>query len=399
MKSNGKKTYIILLISYAVVISIVGLRYFNLPNALVEKGIQHAEQVEIEIHAALDNQYSTRRDLLEKISEKYSMDIVVYNIDDGEEIIATIPYDEGDQLLGRVNSDVVILEAQSKVEYNDENMYVYYSIYQLSDYSLISEFYFKQAVAVMVSLIILIVFIFILQNNLYNPLVSIKDTLEKMDNYDLDNISGSYDVINEHLYEFSQKLAQDINLASKSQAKLERKAALLSDRNLRSLTVVKSLIHDLKTPIQSMIIENQLSVESDVEKVKGMNVDNYYKLTEEVNDILTVVKSENIGLIDNDTVDLVQVFATQLTRFQVKSESKGLYINLESPDEILISVDITTLRMLISNLISNILFYPVKNRNTSSTLIKCFFIWFYNQCTSLIVNGIIYINYYDIVYL
>lgn len=359
MRFNIKKSYTVLSISYIIVISVIIVRYFNLPQVFDNKELAYAEQIELKIDDALNHQYSERKVMLEEIAEEYAVDMVVYNNETKEEVIATVPYKNNPELVGRTTQDAVLLEAQRTVVFESEPMYVWYSIYHLTDYTLMADFYIEQSVAVMVSLMILIIFLFTLQKNLYDPLVSIKGSLDKMDNYELDSVSDSYDVINQRLHDFSVHLAKDIDLASVKQTELARSYELLTDRYQKNQTLLRSLIHDLKTPLLAMLIENQLMEDNQAQEILKVNDDNYHDLMKEINSILDLIKSDEINANNVKEFDLVTLLSSMMPRFSSSWQNKNLQLNIDTPDSIIIENDETSVRMLISNLLSNAINYSV----------------------------------------
>ncbi len=134
---------------------------------------------------------------------------------------------------------------------------------------------------------------------------------------------------------------------------------------------VANVSHELKTPIAAIrgmietIVDDEEMSRKDEKKFLTKIEKQSIRLSALVSDVLTVARLESDrSSIDKDVVDLGDMVDSVIRTFSSESESRGIIIHSDIPDEpVLVTGDEEALSQAISNLTDNALKYTASNEN------------------------------------
>ena len=145
---------------------------------------------------------------------------------------------------------------------------------------------------------------------------------------------------------------------------LERLATIDQTRS----EFVSNVSHELKTPITSMkvlaesLTQNETASAEDYKEFMGDIVDEIDRETKIINDLLTLVKTDNNSTEMNlEEADINEMMETIVKTVGPLAKQRGIDLSYESYREVIARVDQVKLSLAISNLIENAVKYNVDN--------------------------------------
>lgn len=353
-------TSVILLISYIVLIIFFAYNFLSLAdsyNGAEKKYISQAEQRLVEAFSLDESQIV---DALNQVIEDYPMELVIVN--NKEVFYQTLPYTVGTNLLGSLNRDVLLAEAEGSYPVGGSDMLVWYSIYQMSDQTYLQQFLSQQLLVVVLAFVVLSIFTFIMQQTLLAPLRKIKTSISKVDRYEFDGIDEATDEVNKSFGKFAHKIENVIHAVSRKHTQLETELQMERERLNNTIMVSRSLVHDFKSPIHQSMIENELFMEEEKENPKAVeiaqkNIAISDRLMKNINEVLAIMKKDVYSVVsEKEEIDLLELYTETLQLYQPQLFEKELYVNFEA-DEIKIMANKASIQLLVHNLISNMVQY------------------------------------------
>lgn len=240
-----------------------------------------------------------------------------------------------------------------------ENIYLYI-FSQLASVENTSSVLKQQLVIItLISLIIAVILSFFISSNLVRPLTHLTDTAELL-------AEGNYNVTFQGgVYTEADRLADALNFAKNELSK--------TDSLRREL--ISNVSHDLRTPLTMIKAYAEMIRDitgSNSEKRKAhldVIINESNRLTELVNDILTVSKYES-GTVE---IELSQVNLTEMTGYIVKAFSEmysyeGYVFSFDHDCEAVVEGDEKKLQQVLYNLIINAANFTGENKNVSVAL-------------------------------
>lgn len=156
-----------------------------------------------------------------------------------------------------------------------------------------------------------------------------------------------------------------------------RKVSLEAERERLRGNLLRSISHDLRTPLTSIlgsvstIIDNDEVLDSEIKKELLKNVyDDTVWLSQSFENILSMTRIDEGRLELNKKVEIVDEIVVEAIS-RVKKFSKSHNINLSLPDDIiLINADGLLIEQVLVNLIQNAVRYTPKNSNINIKIIR-----------------------------
>lgn len=339
------------------------LEYTKLPVRYNDVEKQYVSEIELKLKESLEANPADVIKRLEDITEEYAMDLVVLSEDDI--VFANVPYTLGQELLGSRNKDALIIESQGLFDYMDNTYNIWYVIYDMEISYFILGFVQRQFAIVLGTVLVLAGFSLLVQKLLYNPLRNLDTSLQELHDYKFDNIATGSDAVNKKLFGFKERLREDIKTVSRKHTDLEKALLVKRERLFNLITVSRSLIHDVKTPVHADMIENEIYANEhpheEVSVLAKANIERSKNIILELNTILEILKLESSSATQSiKTFDVAELFLKSLNRFKVSIIDKEIYLDPITPDSLIVNTDETAMTLLIHNLLSNAINHSIK---------------------------------------
>jgi Histidine kinase-, DNA gyrase B-, and HSP90-like ATPase. len=301
---------------------------------------------------------------------KYPIEIAVSK--EGELLFQTIPGNDLAEFRYTIQSEMISYEVRGIMETSHGKYDVWYVIYHQRPQDYFNALFYVILSFIFVAFTLLVLIIFILQKRLLDPLMKVKQAINKMEEDNLSTLELSedeisQDTIGEKVNQFAINLRQRVKVVSRNHTELEYALQLERERLSNLMLIARGIIHDLKTPVHQTLVENDYVLRerqelNDVEKViLAYNIRRMDKILNQINDALNIMDTDVTKMIeDNNDVDVVELFTNIKSAFQVTIREKEIIFISEIPDNLVININKVTLHMIIHNLLSNAIKYTTE---------------------------------------
>lgn len=366
MRTKRTKLNIYILIAaYLGIIAIFIASILFMPKWVNRFENQYIEKLEYKIYETIRvTPMEELEPALQKLYAEDAIELAVYQ--DNKAIIRTIPGDGSGTLQGAVNTKAIVAETKGTIERADgKKLGVWYVIYRPLLQGYMSNLTIYQIGFLMLSFLILLTVILSLQFITIKPLTQLKKSIQKLENYDLENIQqNSDDVMNESVGRFAVNLKQNIQAVSRTHSALEQALQLERERLSNLMTISRGLIHDLKTPVHQTLMENDLVLKKVVDTnpqtkiITEYNIERMEKIILRINDILNLMDTDVKGMMEvKNEFDVIDVFKNIRTVFENDLQNHALYLVAEIPEKLPVRMSKVAIHLIIHNLLSNAVKY------------------------------------------
>lgn len=357
-----------------IVVFVVNMLRFDDKQITAEYNFVYKMESSIK-EALIQDNYDDIKSQLSKLTDEHSLEIAV---DDGEKVIySTVPHKVGMNHFDTVNKNAVLAESQTSLEtpYGVRN--VWYLMYTLSDTEVFGSYFANQAILMVIAFVVLSGAIAYLGFYVIKPMIKIRESIEQASNFNFETITPDTDAVNTEFYQFTGKLENKLGLVSRQYTELEKQLQINKEHLKNTLVVSRSFIHDLKTPLHQVILENDFYLANlpyqseELIELTAINNSVIEKLIKNINEVLLIMKNDVYQeLKDKETIDLEELMYEVIKMFNTHIKNKKLSINLEFDNDVHVYSNKTTIRLLLHNLISNMIQYSKENSEASITVFE-----------------------------
>lgn len=243
----------------------------------------------------------------------------------------------------------------------DKNSYtfIYSNLQDISDFTLIIK---KQIMYIfIVSIFVAVIISVFLSTKITYPITNITKKAKKLG-------SGDFDI------EYDESGIKEID--ELSETLYEAQKELVKTDELRR-DLMANVSHDLKTPLTMIKAYAEMIRDISYKNPEKMNehlaiiVDETDRLTVLVNDILDLSKMQsNADTLQLEKFDLAKEIHNIVKKYQIIKETEKYVINVNMPDEIIITADKKKLIQVIYNLVNNAINYTGEDKQVTINVIK-----------------------------
>lgn len=366
MSKNRKPSLLLytLLAAYLALVAMFVTILVMFPQWVKQQELRYSSVVQDKIYTVIKE---TPKELLEKelvnIRKTYPFEISIYKKE--QKIFQTLPEISFSNLRNILHDDVIIIEQQGVIDADTGESYqVWYSIYRLPVQQYLDSIFMLQILLIGVSFLIVLTVSIILQKMLIKPLNQVKDSIEKLEAYDLDAIEASSDVINEGVKRFAVGLQGKITAVSRNHTALEQALQSERERLANMMTVSRGVIHDLKSPLHQTMIENDYFLKESVDISKEARVVAEYnrermdKIIGQVNEVLNLLDTDPKTMVEvKNEFDIIQLFKDIKKGFSIFIQKKNVSFYADMPEELVVYLNKVSIHLIIHNMLSNAVKY------------------------------------------
>ncbi|TLG71246.1 hypothetical protein [Culicoidibacter larvae] len=300
MKNTGwKKLFYVLTITYFVFVLILAAALYLMSNMYNQLNMQHAETMKNEITEILYTQEtSDLPQVLSAFKAENNVDLVV--ITPNELIYSSMPTADFSVLNKTVNQEQISFYGAFTVEQDGLTYQVWTAVYKINSEQFFLIIMTAFVLAVLVLACIIIVLLLLVFRNSIKPLSRLRDNILKLRSYQLDEVAAKananeYDRLSQELSEFTDDLQEKMDVIGTQYSQLERELQKKQEQHISKINLVRSLIHDAKTPVSlellniSQLKKNDGNIEENEQRLQNMEQNNKALLA----DILDIMKILN----------------------------------------------------------------------------------------------------------
>ncbi len=354
------------------IVALIAIGYFALAilfvynilslNELYQKEAEaYIADAENALHDTLRDDASVEK--LDELIEKYPMELVIHQ-EEGS-FYRTIPVRNLNVWFGTLNRDAVALEAHFEGVVNDVYSEVWFCLYQISEERFLTTFLIRQSLLLIALFFIAILSIFYGQKLLYRPLKEVRKSIEKAKHYEFYDPSKSTDEVNREFGEFTQKVDKTVRAISYENTKLETELQQERERMKNSMTVARSLVHNLKAPVHQNLMENESVMMKNedkmIQELTHRNVKMADRVLKSINETLDLLKEDSHENIKNkEMVDVEELYMETIQLYHPQIKEKRLSLDITIDNQSTLFCNRACLQLLAHNLISNMIQYAAE---------------------------------------
>ncbi|MDH6367496.1 MULTISPECIES: hypothetical protein [unclassified Breznakia] len=358
-KHTLKVVAAVLIVGYVACMGMFIYNFLNLEEIYRENEVTYIQNAEEALEHLFEQNPDDYKTSAEKVIDEYPMELVIRS-QENEVLYKSLPI-QANSYMGYINKDALLEEAEGFYEVDGENIIFWYGLYQMKGNENLESYLVNQAMILAGAFVFITLGIFVLGRNLLLPLKRVRDSVAKLESYDFENLSASEDNVNRELEAFAKKLENNIHAVSRKHTILEQQLQLERERLHNTIIVSRSFIHDLKTPVHQLILENEYSLQNEQmtsSQIAKMNIELSEKLMKDVNEVLAIMKGNFYNVKAETTViDFVSIVMDAIKLFAKSLDSKHFSLNVSVPDMLQGRFNKSTVQLLIHNLMSNMMKY------------------------------------------
>lgn len=369
MNNKSRRTLIIIILAYIVVVLLFFGSIFYVPayyNNLQDSYVSDTQE-------QLDNAFDTITDTqqlsaqFDQIIDEYPMELIVFK--DGINIYNTMmPVDNAANIHESLDERVTLSQGNGTFIKNGSTYEVWYNIYQVQVSAFLLHMSTLQIVLLGVATVILITAVFAFQRLMVQSMTTLKETIGKMEKYQLNEVinAQSDDVINSKIKYFAQDLRENISRTAQKEAELQQEAYINKEQFFNSQLISRAFIHDLKTPVYQILLENETRLsqmtESDerARELAEYNIQHADDLLQSINEMLKVFTNDEQDLVlEKESVDLSKIVSEVRKTFAAQIRERKVLLDIEVPESLIIVSNKAMVKLLIHNILSNAIQYSL----------------------------------------
>lgn len=365
--TRWKKLFYVLTITYFVFVLILAAALYLMSYMYNQLNIQHAEQMKSEITEILHT--GDRSDLPQTLSDfeaANNIDLVVITPD--ELVYSSMPTADFAILNKTVNQEQISFYGAFTVEQDGIIYQVWTAVYKINSEQFFIIMMTAFVLAVLVLACIIIVLLLLVFRNSIKPLSRLRDNILKLRRYQLDEVAAKananeYDRLSQELSEFTDDLQEKMDVIGTQYSQLERELQEKQEQHISKINLVRSLIHDAKTPVSlellniSQLKKHDDDAEAYEKRLKNMEQNNRALLAD-ILDIMKILNDDDLQtLAQKEVVDIVGEVKNLMLRFETAIKNKNLFFIADMPAFLEIKINRIQLKQLLYNIISNICQY------------------------------------------
>jgi len=362
--------YISLIVLFLVVV-------FSIQTWLQQAELRYTEQTQIKIAEVFKN--NIKSDLPEafiNLREEFPLEIVI-NTDIGEFVFSSIPGLTLTNARAVIPAAVGAVEASGEIDGKNETYLIWYTIYRPAATTYIKNLFTLQLFFILVSFIIIITITYYLYRYLIKPLTTVKQTITKLENYELDEIEIAVeDEITEGMQRFAISLQDNISIVSRNHTQLEYALQLERERLQNMITVSRGIIHDLKSPLYQTLLENEVflhrnpNIEENAIAVAQYNVERLDNIMQRITEVLQLLDTNVKEMMEvKDKFDLAQIVREIRLGFTTSLETGDYWLTTDMPENLVIQINKVTIYLIIHNMLTNAIQYAIPE---TEIILTCF---------------------------
>lgn len=346
------------LIAIIYVLAVVYLLFFifNLNANLRHEQDSYENEIKMEVNNIL-NSNNNLNEQLAKLFENKRIELVVLD-KDNKRVFSSLGFDSLAELENEINKNVISNKALYHVKTVD-------NIYQvfLATYFLDTQLYFNNFIFIVCSVSVffstlLFIVVFLLYRNMVNPLALFANNIHKLRNFDFSNIHtddhiNEYNKLSSEIMEFADDINNSVKDIELRYLKAENKI-IDSERqtNIKN-SMIRSLIHDLKTPIAIAQMDIYNANVSDKNLKDASNI--LEELPEKINEILKVLHLDEIPM-EKANVDLV-VLLNEIIKEHSPLLNDDIYFEFITVDSLVLETYPEIIKQVVGNALTNAIKY------------------------------------------
>ncbi|QIK69143.1 HAMP domain-containing histidine kinase [Erysipelothrix sp. HDW6C] len=358
-------------VSYLMIAAVFIIRISSFPSDYRNHELSSVENIENEISSIVladPNDIAAYKDLV----ANNNIDLVILNGD--TPVFTSVPFTTIADFNRSTNPKSVLMSSSGTLTSSGIDYQILLKVHQIPDDAYFKPFLLNQLYLLVGAVALLMVGIFIMFNTFVPSLQRIRESVNRLKHYQFDALPSEGDVILEDLHQIGSQLTDNFDAVSQKYTELEVELKVSEQRLQNSMTVARTFIHDLKTPIHYAIMKNEIALDDISDNPEAIhvltkNILHDQSLMNRINDVLKLLATDYDAIVENREVfNLSAVTDSILQYFSKEFRLKRINMELDYDSEVLINASVVTFQLLIHNLISNLLQYAITDSTVSITL-------------------------------
>lgn len=360
-------TNIGLVFFYVVLIAYIAYEYIDFSNHYVETQANYVLDLNQQIEQLIQDPYNIDEEKILALRAETPFELILQDKDTF--LFRTLNLEYSNSYIQTINPSLLAYEHQGFSQQNE--VMKWSAIYSLSDSQFTEMFLSKQNIIFGLMFLLLLTFIFIIQYFMFRPITIMTRSLKKASEDGLVPIEiQQEDNLNRNLASFMGNIKDQMDVFSQEYSELEIELQFEKERLNNIFLLSKALVHDLKSPIHAIMLENELfskrnKTNSGVETITHLTTGRIDTILQELNMTLRVMNDSYLTSTQREDFDVAEVIQQTIRVLHSMIENQQLKVNTQIPTPLVIQQNIIYFKLLIHNLLSNTFQYANKNTDVN----------------------------------
>lgn len=356
---------IILVVVYFIIAGMLVDKYSSFSNDYRQHEELYIHSVEVEIQNIIDELPNIDENKISRIREQYPLELIMDR--NGEIAYRSLPLQVENTYVGLIDPKALLFETQGTKQVGTDSYLIYLAIYPLGDSSYLESFITQQNILISMAFLVITTSLGVVQYLLIKPILKISNSIEKANNYEFDAIDEkNSDSLNKDFSGFVQRLRQTMSEVSREHTELEAKLQYEKERLNNVFVVSKGLIHDLKSPVHKLLLDNEIEVGKNqtnraLKRLAGVNVKDTESILEDLNGILKMMNYSYSNYSEEELINIVDLVANIQNSLAYLQKNNNIGFWIDAPERAIVKGNIINMKLLIHNMISNAFKYAAKD--------------------------------------
>lgn len=388
--------YILLFIAFFLLL----MNFSKIQNDIDTRRVNgFKDNLQLILNSNIEDKYSSINQLVE---QKYVQVAITDN--NNQKVYANTNTTDFSILKQSVNPEVTFHESLYTVNSDNQDYQVWVLFYNKVNSNLVTTIIIVFVLSFIFLCLILVVLVKTTFSKIVNPLTKLRDNIFKLKNYRLNEVRDEgkeIDILSKSLEEFTVDLQGKINNFGVNYTELEKDLRTKEEISMYTQQIISSLIHDLKTPINTsnLILELEMSKSGIEQSVVEKLVKQNEAVVTDINEILRVLYDEQLEHYGKEDIDLVSVIKDSLRGLAKLFKSRKIKYSIDLPASEEVNINKVEIKSIINNALVNI--YNYADENSSFHIIgyekeNHFIVKFYNDVAD--TSSIDFENIFELFY-
>lgn len=331
---------------------------WTLPTQSVKQNEQKIVSIQEHIQSALMMEEPIPA--LQQLQADESIELVIFA--DSELYYRTLPVTDLVEFEETINQKAIVYKSIYNIVAEDTVYTTGLVIYKGNNIDMMNQLILFICIIISVLFGSISVILLLLQRRMLSPLKRLRELTRHLLNYEFkqqDVITNDteYDAITQGLQTFALDLEEKLEVYGQQYSNLELTLQARNEVNEYNLDLATSLVHDLKTPLNIMMLQLQriktLNPNETTQVLLDEIEDENERIIAEINDVVKMLHTSNDIDRSYQVFDFIALFKDMLKKYQTAYTAKNVYCDIDIPSQLMVEMNLIECKQILHNIFSN----------------------------------------------
>lgn len=347
---------------YFIIITYIAYEYMTYSSNYEAIQKEYIESLNLDLEELIKDPFNLDTDKILELRKKKPFDVILQTKE--KVLFQTVDLSYKQNYINSINPEIVAYQHQG---YSNNNEVMKWSvIYKVTNTQYTQIFLFQQNILFSIMFLVLLTFIYVIQFFLFKPINRLVKSIQKANEQgDIVFEVTEDDSLNKNINNFMSNLKEKIDYFNQEYTDLEIQLQYEKELLNNTFLVSKALIHELKSPVHALMLENQLfnknhQPNTAVTTITGINEDRIDSILQDLNMTLRVMNDGHLQVLISEEFDVVPLLQESIRLFRSMIDTNDLYVDLIVSTNLIIIQKLIYFKLLVHNMFSNTFQYATK---------------------------------------